>query len=433
MFLTDIDPNAKTKGSRDPLGTLGMWTGFGRRVVGNLTTQTTSLDDFRVLVIGCWLEDQVRGQVAFEGDAFLAWEQLCAYTRLDVLQETAGFRGVNKARRNLGRDRIDVSAERVDQLLTSQRVYGIWGLYRAAAWRCGLVFPEGPLVRHETLQVVHDVYLPLLEVAWGPGARELVRWVRSGHELRLRRDRDKLEAIAGCISGPLREAEADLYRDSLVHGGRENPALAAVQQELASALLSRVPADQRPSRQDVLAIAADARSPELREALEDIVACEAVLAPAAMCFSFLSQQDRTATDEVADRLAEHYADAPTLLERRWLDRLHAISAQRRHLVTTVRDEHGHGDDRWLAIADALHRKDFRAAVPLLIDQNTAVSRDRGASTGWVATGPNGLLQVHLADTSTRLRAPDEVGELWWNPYFLDTLHGLAHALREVAA
>lgn len=433
MFLTDIDPNAKTKGSRDPLGTLGVWTGFGRRVIGNLTTQTTSLDDFRVLVIGCWLEDQVQGQVAFEGDAFLAWEQLVAYARLEVVPEAPSFRGITKANAKRRGDRIYVSAERGDQLLTNQRSYGIWGLYRAAAWRCGLVHPEAPLVRSETLQLVREVYLPLLESAWGAGARDLVRWVRAGHELRPGRDRLKLEAIASCISGPLRIAEVTLYRDTLVFGGGVDKRAGLLQESLSKALRSEVSGDRRPSREDVLGIAASTTVPELAEALEDIVACEAVLAPAAMCFSYLSQQDRTDVGAVADRLAAHFADAPTLLEQRWLERLRTIAAMRPHLIATVRDANGLGHGRWLDIAEALHSKDCQALVALLIDQNTAVARDRGASTGWVVVGTNGTLQVYLADLSTRLRDSDEVGDLRWNPYFIDTLHGLVHALPDVAS
>ena len=42
---------------------------------------------------------------------------------------------------------------------------------------------------------------------------------------------------------------------------------------------------------------------------------------------------------------------------------------------------------------------------LLINQNAAVSRDRGGSTGWVVVGPPGRLQVYLADRSTGFGIP----------------------------
>ena len=79
QFLTELDPNVRVKGSRDPLGTLSVWSGFGRQVVGNLTTQTTSLTDFRLLVLGRWVRC---GRLESGTPSFLVWEQVCAYARL---------------------------------------------------------------------------------------------------------------------------------------------------------------------------------------------------------------------------------------------------------------------------------------------------------------------------------------------------------------
>ena len=114
------------------------------------------------------------------------------------------------------------------------------------------------------------------------------------------------------------------------------------------------------------------QSPELAEALEDIVACEAVLAPAAMCFSYLSQQDRTPvarslTAGRALRAGRDVAGAPLARSaahhRCGEARVDRGSAGRR----------GTGEERWLLIAEALHDKDFDRLVRLLIEQNTAVS------------------------------------------------------------
>ena len=126
FFLTDIDPNAKVKGARDPLGTQSIWTGFTRRIIGNLTSQTVTLDDFRVLVIGAWIEDQLTGDEVRRGDAFLVWEQLAAYARLEIADQT-GFRGVTRAKSFLRKGTAVVSPERVHQLLTNQSAYGISG------------------------------------------------------------------------------------------------------------------------------------------------------------------------------------------------------------------------------------------------------------------------------------------------------------------
>ena len=100
FFLTDIDPNAKVKGSRDPLGTQSVWSNVGRTVIGNLTTQTGLLTDFRVLVIGAYLEDLFRESLG-ELQAFLCWEQVAAYTRVMKGGPDDGFRGVTQARRRV--------------------------------------------------------------------------------------------------------------------------------------------------------------------------------------------------------------------------------------------------------------------------------------------------------------------------------------------
>ena len=42
-FFTAIDPDARIKGSRDPLGFETIWTAFGREIIGNLTTVTRSV------------------------------------------------------------------------------------------------------------------------------------------------------------------------------------------------------------------------------------------------------------------------------------------------------------------------------------------------------------------------------------------------------
>ena len=51
-FLSLLDDRAKPKGSRDPLGFELVWTHYGRQVIGNLTTVTSSLNNFAVALLG---------------------------------------------------------------------------------------------------------------------------------------------------------------------------------------------------------------------------------------------------------------------------------------------------------------------------------------------------------------------------------------------
>ena len=51
-FITLLDDRARPEGSRDPLGFELVWSYFGRKVVGNLTTITSSIENFAVALLG---------------------------------------------------------------------------------------------------------------------------------------------------------------------------------------------------------------------------------------------------------------------------------------------------------------------------------------------------------------------------------------------
>ena len=72
-FLTDLDPQAAIKGSRDPLGIQPIWTRMGRHVVGNLTTVSTSVRDFTTTILGYYFAERVANEEAGGSDlaAFL--------------------------------------------------------------------------------------------------------------------------------------------------------------------------------------------------------------------------------------------------------------------------------------------------------------------------------------------------------------------------
>ncbi len=58
-FLSLLDDRAKPKGSRDPLGFELFWSFFGRRLIGNLTTITSSMDNFAVALLGFYWANEL--------------------------------------------------------------------------------------------------------------------------------------------------------------------------------------------------------------------------------------------------------------------------------------------------------------------------------------------------------------------------------------
>lgn len=103
MFLTLEDPNARIHGSRDPLGVQPVWATFGRNVVTNLTTVTTSIRGFTVLLLGrLCAEKMIAKGTAGEQDAlsiFLRAEQIGSYSRYLTHGVDWDIRGIERVKR----------------------------------------------------------------------------------------------------------------------------------------------------------------------------------------------------------------------------------------------------------------------------------------------------------------------------------------------
>src|SRR5689334_13322892 len=102
-FLTQIDTRAAIRGSRDPLSLVPIWASFGRRVVGNLTTASTSLRGFTTVLLGYYLADRVQEKAPDETplNVFLRVEQLVAYCRTFVNSKDTDYRGSERVKKRL--------------------------------------------------------------------------------------------------------------------------------------------------------------------------------------------------------------------------------------------------------------------------------------------------------------------------------------------
>ena len=98
--------------------------------MGNLSTVSNSVRDFTIAMLGYHFAEQVAEKVGPGKDleTFLKWEQLAGYARASVNNEK-GFRGTERVWRNLEEGMVTLSAETRHQILSSQKLYGLWGLY----------------------------------------------------------------------------------------------------------------------------------------------------------------------------------------------------------------------------------------------------------------------------------------------------------------
>ncbi len=145
-FLSLLDDRAKPKGSRDPLGFELVWSHFGRKVIGNLTTITSSMDNFAVALLGFYwanylaeLEPERSLQHKLIREIFLRYEQLTGYIR--HYGGSTEIMGITRIKQRIDDDAfiIALGLSTEQQILSDQASYGLWGLYSSAAHETGLI------------------------------------------------------------------------------------------------------------------------------------------------------------------------------------------------------------------------------------------------------------------------------------------------------
>ena len=229
-FLTDLDPQAAIKGSRDPLGLQTIWARLGRHVVGNLTTVSTSVRDFTTLVLGYYFAERVANEGGGDGDlaVFLRWEQLAAYARGEINNDWA-FRGVERVKRNLqDGGRVRLGTDSTTQILSNQKTYGLWGLYTVPARSSGLVEGDPTRLTAGGRDLVDRLYLPIFAQGGLRHADAVVaRLAKTRSDLDLQKgDRRLLQVIAKPLSKRLTVPEPSatpcqaLPRTGRCRGGR---------------------------------------------------------------------------------------------------------------------------------------------------------------------------------------------------------------------
>lgn len=432
-FLTDIDSRAQIKGSRDPLGLQAIWTRFGRHVVGNLTTVSTSVRDFTVLILGYHFIERAAEMDTDVSplEIFLKWEQLAGYAR-GVVNNDWSFRGTERVKGNLNEStKVVLSADRGFQILANQKIYGLWGLYSGPARVSGLVETDPPRLSTSARELVDLIYLPALTKG---GYKEGAAIQNLLHERVTRLDiegrhRKLVEAVARLLRPKYHAREMEIYRDHLLYGGPRDSTQGR-QRELAKVLGKTC--DQRDftfNAHTLRQLAREARgkrseAEQLAFRLDRIRTCESLIAPASMLFAYLLGQDGQALDKVANRIRKHWGKSIGTIDQGAVEKLVD------ELNGPVADKAMSA--RWLKVSAALSEGDYREAMRLLVEQNGAVMHERGGSAPWVGV-QRGNLKVRFQDEAASLPRCDDLPRLWRFPYFLDSLRAVAMVLRGASA
>lgn len=422
-FLTELDSRAEVRGSVDPLGAMAVWSRLGRRVVGNLSTVTSSVRDFKTLVLGFGLLRELRRASGPDDEindlaAFLRWEQLAAYTRYENGDQ--GFRGLRRVKARLSESRIvPISVEGDCQILGNQKVYGLWGLFTVPSRASGLLEREVNELTQAGEEFVERTWKPTLSPIWG----KLVTWVsRDDRKFNLERHAADIKRLRA-VWRQHTAAERPFWVRHLVDGGPADRTQG--RQSRLAALLKDTLADEgfvfTQASVKALARRALKHDERLAEDLLDIAACESVLAPSAAIFSYLQTLDRQPLGKPIDALRRQWPATLASVDRARFERLAPDLT------------HASGSGRiaglWTEVAGDLAEGRWQEAVPRLLLINTLVMEGRGGAA-WVSD-EGGTLRVRFRDEEAYLPAAAELKKLWRFPYFLGSLRSVVAELEVV--
>jgi len=421
MFLTLEDPNARIHGSRDPLGVQPIWASFGRKLVTNLTTVTTSIRGFTVLLIGrLCAEKMIAKGTAGEQDAlsiFLRAEQIGSYARHIAHDVDSDIRGIERVKQFVSENRtsVPIQDDASGMILSDQRVYGLWGLYSVAARISGMI-ADGPVGLTDFAREFTDShYWPVLQSA----ESKLYKLLKEGGILRTKKNDIVFKSVSDILPQQLTSDEAWFYSQTLrdAHHVTNNP-VAKRQSLFAELLKNYSDLNTDTGRVEILKLAkaADSENKPIALRLEKIARLEALFAPAEAIFDYLQTRGEQKPADIASKLRDHWGKQVPHLKTPLDDILSEIIAVVDPKLGKVMNQ----CDKALGIGA------YEDAIIALLEWNKLVMAARKAAP-WIQVA-SGKLDVRYRGQEKELPDGDLLPELWRNSYFIDALKKIVYQL-----
>jgi hypothetical protein len=408
-LLTERDPEILgVANSIDGMGVLAVWSARGRDLIPHLTAQTTSARGFQVLLEALRLiEVMARSEPAIAertADAFMVIEQV--FARL-VAEDTGDWplRGARRARGRVGQSVMVSVVDRSWHLQGAQLGNGLWGLYRGAASRAGLLDASSERLSDDAM--TEAAARPIVSSSAAMAElTSLVAGALDGASVSLNTSNSRPlvdEILAGWHALPLR----DLLQRQIVLADELTTNLATVLLEAAS--------DDVPYR-DVLAMTAT-RRPDRLDSIEGVRRCEDLLSVLESVFFYAcaAGEDRTSLVEAAAGLEID------------LNTLQAVADE--FAASGVYD--GVAKTRAEDYVRLLKTESTTALLESVLEIHGRVARARGRAL-WVWVDDQDRLVADVSVGAPKQEA-FEVGTAWRNDYFLSSLQSVARELAEVAA
>lgn len=425
-FLTLEDPNASIRGSRDPLGMQPIWSTFGRDVVTNLTTQSSSVRGFTTLLLGRYFGQLLfdEGTISRESllDVFLRMEQLCAYVRYVGHGVEGEIRGIERIKANLQKygKRVLIQSNHRGMILADQKVYGLWGLYSVPA-RVSKLISEGPLgVTDPAREFLEELYLPALKNVMGP----LKRILAHGGTLDTRSTGGIFGALGVILSPRFTPEEEQFYGHYIRDAGEVSDTMDGRQRRFRQLLAEHTSLEEPVGRTEMLRVASKASRLDegLCRSLNRILVLESLLAPADALFNFILTQNRQTPKEAEDKVAELWGR-----ERPKID-LKAF----KELGPQIQKSSGtEVADLMNRCSDQLVSGQYSEAFETLMEWNRLVMVERKAGP-WIKLDDRGRIDVRYMGLERLLPTREELSNLWRHSYFVDSLKTVTQQLRKVS-
>lgn len=381
--------------SRDPLGFLALWSQRGRDIVRNLTEQTTSVAGFQLLLSTFRLFEDFQEQHPYlisPGDFFILVEQAFAFSTWHCSGEwpMPGKRRVN-AYYTEGDCRLSLNRP----ILSNQLSYGVWGLYRGAAFRSNMLNKFLTRLSNDLYDQMKDA--SVLSIA---ARRKLFTYILAAldsHEKEVDFEADSRFNLVRELSEIIQNIpNKKLLKQYIIP---ENSS----EEDIAKLLYKHRDAfENNPGFHRTFVELAMSGLPEKRDAFENIRRCEDFIAPVESVFYYLF---KFAGKPVRDAAAELSID---------LEKIKDAFGQ---FCDSGKYENGTGA-RFKVYRDGINLSSIESFLTSLLDCHLKVATGRGREPWLVLEGGKITPYIQL-DPPEKLDAVP--GKTWTYDYYLGPL------------
>ena len=399
-MLSEVDDDLIGATNRlDPMGVLAIWTERGRDLVPHLTAQTNKICGFQILVEAFRLWERYEQEYAEHDDQlddfFVLVEQAFAHT-VGWYYDKWELPGARRVRtRSQDSPQFSIRDRRL-HLLNNQKGGGLWGLYRGASQRAGMLVEDMSRLSDETLTAAKVNHAISYKEA--TGFLELLKSAMAGNTKTLaqKRNNQLTRSLYNTYTQiPLRS----YFRDCLIKSDE-------LTNELASRLLAQDEIDRRSFLQN-----AAQELPRHRVKIQNAIRCEDILAIVEAIFFKLCTSTGKSFDEVELRL--DLSDFQAALMAFGKSGTYGGTASTRHTQ----------------YQELLDPSDHESLMRSVLKLHDSVCKGKGQSS-WIWVEDSGKLS---SDTELDAPSDDEltVGLAWRNDYYLQPLQSIVKQLQEI--